>query len=362
MKVLQEIEWEACLLVPRRDAAVERYVRQEMGGVPPIVPYFEGCPWIVRSLVAINQYRVRLVHVSFTLADLIGLVVSQDNSCRFCYATQRVLLRAQGLPERRIRQLEDDFVGAQLDRRDGAALEFARHISRGHPRPFGADRTALSGLGWSEEAIQELAFVAMAHVYFNRIATIPALPVERIERLSRNWVLGVLAPLIGRRLRARQLRGERQVLPPELRGGPFSGLVQRLDGLPAAAALRGVLDEAWQSPLLPARAKALVFAVVARGIGALSAEREATRLLEAGGMRAAEVQEALAHLGSGALDTLEAVIVPFARETIRYRPVELQRRARDLSGALDDAQLVELIGVTALANAVCRLSLAVESP
>lgn len=362
MTALQDIEWEACLLEPRRDPELERYVRQEMGSIPPIVPYFEGCPWIVRSLMAINQYRVRLVHVSFALADLIGLVVSQDNSCRFCYATQRVLLRAQGLPERRIRQLEDDFVGAQLDRRERAALQFARRISRCNPYPSGADRATLGDVGWNEEAIKELAFVATSHVFFNRVATIPALPVERIERLSRTWVLSLLAPLVGRRIRARQVRGDRQILPPELRTGPYAGLVQSLDGLPAARALRRVLDEAWQSSLLPARAKAFVFAVVARGVGCPLSEREAKRLLEAGGMSAAEVEEALAHLGSRSLDTLEAVVVPFARETIRYRPVQVQRRARELAGTLDQAQLVELIGVAALANAVCRLCLAVDSP
>jgi hypothetical protein len=143
MTTLRDIEWEACLLEPVRDPTLEKFVRQEMGGVPPIVPYFEVCPWVVRSLMTINQYRVRLVHVSFALADLIGLVVSQENSCRFCYATQRVLMRAQGLPERRIRQLEDDFAAAQLDPPERAALEFARHIARCSPRPLGADRAAL---------------------------------------------------------------------------------------------------------------------------------------------------------------------------------------------------------------------------
>ena len=362
MTVLHDIEWEACLLEPTRDPALERFVRQEMGGVPPIVPYFEVCPWVVRSLMAINQYRVRLVHVSFALADLIGLVVSQENSCRFCYATQRVLLRAQGLPERRVRQLEDDFVAAQLDPGERAALEFARRISRCSPRPSGADRATLRHAGWSEEAVKELAFVATAHVYFNLVATIPALPVQRLERLSGNWLLGVFAPLIGRRIRAHQVRGDRQPLPPELRSGPYAGLVQSLDGLPAALALRRVLDEAWQSPQLPARAKALVFAVVARGVGCPRSEAEAKRLLEALAMNSAEIEEALAHLGSGSLDALEAMVVPFARETVRYRPVQVQRRARQLSGALGPAQLVELIGVSALANAVSRLCLAVESP
>jgi AhpD family alkylhydroperoxidase len=359
---LQDVEWEACLLEPMRNLTLERYVRQGIGEVPPIVPYFEICPWVVRSLLAINQYRVRLVHVTFTLADLIGLVVSQDNSCRFCYATQRVLLRAQGLSEDRIRKLEDDFVAAQLDHRERAALEFARRISRCSPRPSGADRTTLARAGWNEDAIKELAFVATAHVYFNLVATIPALPVQRIERLSRTWLLGLLAPLVGRRIRSQQIRGARQMLPPERRAGLFAGLVQSLDGLPAALALRHVLDEAWQSPLIPARAKALIFAVVARGLGCPRSESEARRLLETVGMGAADVEEALAHLGSRSLDAFEAMVVPFARETIRYRPSQLQRRARQVAAGLEKPQLVELIGITALANVVSRLCLAVESP
>jgi alkylhydroperoxidase family enzyme len=300
--------------------------------------------------------------VSFRLADLIGLVVSQENSCRFCYATQRVLLRAQGLPERRILQLEDDFVAAQLDPRERAALEFARRISRCSPRPSGADRAALRQAGWSEEAIKELAFVASSHVYFNRVATIPALPVQRLERLSGSWLFGVLAPLMGLRIRGHQVRGERQPLPPDRRAGPYAGLVQSLDGLPAALALRSVLDEAWRSPALPERAKTLIFAVVARGVGCPQSESEARRLLEALRMRATDIEEAVAHLGSSCLDVVEAMVVPFARETVRYRPVQLQQRARQLAASLEPAQFVELIGVTALANAVSRLCLAVESP
>jgi alkylhydroperoxidase family enzyme len=362
MTALQDVEWEACLLEPQRDAALERFVRDEMGGVPPIVPYFAVCPWVVRSLMAINQYRVRLVHVSFALADLIGLVVSQENSCRFCYATQRVLLRAQGLPEGRIPQLEDDFAAARLDPRERSALEFARRIARCSPRPSAADRAALGQAGWSAEAVGELAFVAAAHVYFNLVATIPALPVARLERMSRTWWLGLLAPLFGRRLRAHQVRGDRQALPPQPATAPFAGLVQALDGLPAALSLRRVLDEAWQSPALPARAKALVFAVVARGVGCPRSELEARRLLQALDMDAAAVEETLAHLGSPALSALESLAVPFARETVRYRPIQVQRRARQLAGALDRTQLVELIAISALANAVSRLCLALESP
>ena len=107
MAGLQDVEWEACLLEPRRDPAFERDVRREGGMVPPMLAYFASCPWVARSIATFNEHRIGLVEIDFTLADLIGLVVAQDNSCRYCYATQRALLRVQGHSERRIRQIED---------------------------------------------------------------------------------------------------------------------------------------------------------------------------------------------------------------------------------------------------------------
>jgi hypothetical protein len=50
--------------------------------------------------------------------------------------------------------------------------------------------------------------------------------------------------------------------------------------------------------------------------------------------------------------------VPFARETIRYRVEDIQRRAAKLKESLSDAQFIELVGLVSLANSTCRLSLA----
>jgi len=108
--------------------------------------------------------------------------------------------------------------------------------------------------------------------------------------------------------------------------------------------------------VLPRRTKAFAFAVVARGLGCSLSEREAVRLLTAEGVTAAEIDATLAHLASPVLDPIEAAIVPFARETIWYRPVQIQRRARALRAQLTREQFLELVGITALANAVCRLS------
>ena len=70
------------------------------------------------------------------------------------------------------------------------------------------------------------------------------------------------------------------------------------------------------------------------------------------------MDEILSHLASPKLDPIEAAIVPFARETIRYRPADIQRRGRKLLEQLSVEQFMELVGVVGLANGICRRSLA----
>ncbi len=245
---------------------------------------------------------------------------------------QRTILRLQGFSSARIRELERDRFAARLDAREALALEFARHVSRGDRR-LAEDRERLSAAGWSHDAIRELAYLAAVNVYYNQIATLPAVPVARLEPITREGC-----------------------------GGPWSFLVAALSALPAGPGLRRVLDEACASPLLPRRSKFLVFAVVARTLGCPYSEREAIRLLIECGLAPEAIGDTLRHLHSPSLDPVEAAIVPFARETVRYRPAQIQRRARQLEPLLAREQLVELIGVAALANTVCRLGVVVGDP
>jgi AhpD family alkylhydroperoxidase len=363
MGAIESIEWEACLLEPRRDRELERSLRRELSGTSPspLLAYTSDCPWLARSAIALDPRRSCLVHFGAVFADVIGLVVSQDNSCRFCYAAQRVSLRLQGYSERRIRELEGDLLAARLEPRERTALEFARRISRCSPQPTAADRTALREAGWSDEAIKELAFTVAAAVYFNRLSTLLAIPVATVERIARTRLLGPLAPLLRRVVLGREVRGERMTLAPELHAGAYAPLVLALDGLPTARVLRQIIDGALASPALPRRLKALIFAIVARGLGCPRSEDEALRLLAAEGVDRAEAEARLAHLGGAGADPVEATVLTFARETIRYQPARVQRRARELRERLGRAELVDTIGTAALANAVCRLWIALES-
>jgi AhpD family alkylhydroperoxidase len=358
MSPLADTEWESCLLEPASDPELTAYLQRELGRVPRPARYLTSCPWVVRSFAGISQYRV-LAHLDIHLVDLIGLVVSQDNSCRFCFAMQRALLRMQGFPERRIRALEGDLFAAELDEKERAALDFARRFSRAHPLASARDLEPLRRAGWSEPAMREIAFSAAAMVYYNRVSTLPAIPPYDIEALPDRWWARLLAPLVApvirRRIRRMRRRGPPERLATEARVGPYEQLVAAFDGLPAAGVLRNVLDEAFAAPGLPRRTKALVFAVVARGLGCSISEAEAARMLAADGLAPAERDEILAHLSSPQLDATEAALLPLARDTIRYRPVQIQRRSRVLLEGIGVAPFVEFVGLTGLANAVCRL-------
>src|SRR5262249_17739508 len=90
---LAGVEWEPCLLEPRRDPEITRLVRQRLGFVPPHVHYYSACPWLVRLIIHFDYSTVPFKHLDQRLVELIALVVAQDNSCRFCYAAPPLPLR-----------------------------------------------------------------------------------------------------------------------------------------------------------------------------------------------------------------------------------------------------------------------------
>lgn len=81
-------------------------------------------------MVDLHPEFALLVHLDLQLGDLIQLVVSQENSCRYCYAAVRSLLRIQGMSEARIQRIEGNLTRADLSPREMAAIAFARAQSR----------------------------------------------------------------------------------------------------------------------------------------------------------------------------------------------------------------------------------------
>jgi AhpD family alkylhydroperoxidase len=351
---LQHVAWEPCLLEARPDRALEAYARRKMGVPHPAIRYYVEVPWTARALIDLHPDYGLLVRLDLNLADLIQLVVSQENSCRYCYAAVRAMLRIQGMSEARIQRLEGDLTRADLAPRAAAAMAFARSQSRSGPVAAHGARQALLGAGFDVDEMREITFVSAMMDFMNRISTIPAIPSRRVERMPDQLHVRLLRPLIARILEARRSRGRATPLD-RAPSYPYAGLVKAFAGSPIAPALGRTLEEMWASPALTRRCKLLMFAVVARGLECGVCATEAARTLREEGLSGQALTSVLTHLDAPELDPVERLLVPFARETIWYEPAPLQRRARALRDGLSGPQFLEAIGVVSLANGLCRM-------
>lgn len=361
MSVMREIPWGECLLPRASDADFVREYKAKSGGRPAgALLHFMHVPWVARSLGTLGMRLTAHVHIDHELADLIGLVVSQDNSCRYCFAMQRAMMRMLGYSEKRIEQLEHGLLLADLDPPTRAALTYARTISRGNPLPTPEDVKPLLEAGFTEESIREIAINTAFHTVFNRAATIAALPPEAMEALPDKWWLRLIRPLMAPSVRRFVKRDRERALRDEEKTGPWSYVVVALDGHPGAGELRAVLDELWASPILTRRCKALSFAVVARALQCTSSEEEAGRIAAEEGVSSEQLGRILDHLDTTGLDPQEQRLVPFARETVWYDTPRLQSLSREVEHELTREEFVEAVAVLSIANAVCRLSASVR--
>jgi AhpD family alkylhydroperoxidase len=351
---LQNVAWETCLIEPQPDRALEAYARRKQGIPNPMIAYFASVPWMARAVVDLHSEFGLLMHLDQAVADLVVLAVSQENSCRFCYAGVRALLWAQGMSRARIQRLEQDLARADLPPRTMAAIAFGRSQSRSGPPAAPAAREALYRAGFGADEMKEVAFTVAVTDFSNRVHTIPAIPTGPIERIPDQLHMRLLRPLLGRIISKHRHRGKATSLdavPPS----PYARLVKAYAGSPIAPTLGRTLAEMWASPHLNRRCKLLVLAVVARGLACEACALDVGEALQAEGLKGATLSRILTHLNDPELDPVERLLVPFARETIWYEPALVQRRARGLRDHLSSPQILEAIGVAALANGLCRM-------
>lgn len=358
---LSHVAWEPSLVEPAVDRALERYGRQRMGIPHASVCYFAAAPWLARAVVDMHVEFGLLLQLDQRTADLIGLVVSQENSCRFCYAAVRATLWFQGMGQERIRRIEQDIASPDMPERTRLTLEYARCQSRTGPAGAHAAWVALRRAGVSSLEAKEIAFTVALTDFSNRVHTMVAVPVLPFEALPDRPLMRLLRPLLDRVMRSHRSRGQPGAAAPVDPALPYADLLAAYAGSPIAAALQGLLRELWESPILGRRCKLLIFAVVARGLPCEVCELGLSRALQREGLAPETVAQVLARLDAPSLEPVERLLLPFARETLWYEPAALQRRARALGEQLTQPQLIEAIGVCAAANALCRMAAVVQA-
>src|SRR5262245_50286683 len=164
-------EWGECWLDPSpmpREFVAD--LKRRTGGIVPAwAPRLASVTWVVGANALGVQERVAFMPLG--LWDLIGFVVSQDNSCRYCYGITRTVLKVLGYRDAQVDRIERDVHLAELPPAEEAALVFARKLSHANPRPVAADCDALERAGHDRAAVAEIACVAAFAGFSNRVAT-----------------------------------------------------------------------------------------------------------------------------------------------------------------------------------------------
>ena len=354
MTTLQNVAWEPCLVEPRPDRTLEALARRKLGIPFPAIRYLTPVPWLARAVIDLPPDFGLLMKLDPKMADLIALVVSQENSCRFCYAAVRALLWAQGWSETRIDRVHQGLARAEASSGTAAMIAFARSQSRIGPAGAREAAEALRKTEFSQEEIKEIAYVVGKTDFTNRVFTILAVPPQPWERLPSQLHMRLLRPLLRRIIERHRYRGQITQLrraPPY----PFSQLIEAYSGSPIGAALATTIDQMWESTILPRRCKLLMIAVVTRGLGCGICAPEISESLKELGLDEPRTEKILTHLDGPELEQMERHLLAFARETIWYEPHAVQRRAGALRRELSGPQLVEAVGVLALANGLCRM-------
>ena len=359
MNSLQHVEWETCVLEPRKDPVLESEIRQAVGFLPEWLPYYMPCPWLVRTQLGILQTGFSAI--DFDLDEMVSLVVSQDNSCRYCYAMHRTFMRALGHSDADIRRIEDALANSELDPKTAALLNFVRRLSHANPLAQRDEMQRVLAAGVLPDVLREVIAVAAFQIFLNRVTTLPAIPVANLERLAERPIVRVLSPVLGRVLRWRAGRRKGGGAPVHDPDAPFEAIVVALAGLPCAGVMRNAIDAALGDTALPQQLKLLAMGVIARALDCAWAEQEIAGLMKRHGVDLALAQAARTHLHADALSERENLALRYARESVRYTPATIQRYSRDLRRTFAEGELVELIGVVALANALCRVSVLVDA-
>src|SRR5437879_9531815 len=99
------LEWGECVVpavpVP---PALQTEVRKAVGAVPGWLERLAPSPWLVKALCEIIARP--FAHAPLEVVNQVALVVSQENSCRYCYGIQPAVLKTFARLDEHIDALE----------------------------------------------------------------------------------------------------------------------------------------------------------------------------------------------------------------------------------------------------------------
>lgn len=161
--------------------------RQNLGFVPNVFVAYMTRPTHFRPWF--NHFRELMTgdsELSLAEREMISVVVSAENHCLYCLVSHGAELRKLLADEVLGDRIVFDYRRAGLDVRKTAMLDFAVKLTREPASCTLADVEHLRSLGFSEQAIFDIAEVTAMFNYTNRLASaIGMMPNREYHRLGR---------------------------------------------------------------------------------------------------------------------------------------------------------------------------------
>ena len=359
MSALDAVEWEACMLEPVHNPEAKRFLRKKLGLVPP------GTRFLPHLLVA--DARVRRARCRDRAAALrVRRHLPNGHARRQPGQLLPLLLRryAQRHAHSRISRRADPAPGgAQLQRRSQPerrrrvavrALRIARYTTS-LPRRLAAPpgRRRADGRDPGDRVHRRQQHLLQSHVD-------AAGPASRGD--------GVRSALV--RAAAAAAAGIPPRPAPHDRGyHAHGGASARVRSPPPSTRSTDCRAHRACAPSSTTRGSRPCSSGAPRpssspssraGSAVRISETEARRLLVEEGQTPEAIDQTLAHLSGAGVSALDAAAATLARESIWVRPAQIQRYARSIRSLFTPEQFIELLGIAALANTVCRLGVAVD--
>ncbi len=148
--------------------AVLADIEGAFGMVPNLFKTYTHFP----SLLEANWNKVKAVMMQGELRrkvkETIAVLVSKDNSCKYCVNAHSAALKSIGVSEEEIQAIKEDITVGDFDEKEQALIEFARKANKDPLAITDEEFQALKDAGASDAEIVEALGVMEVFTAFNK--------------------------------------------------------------------------------------------------------------------------------------------------------------------------------------------------
>ncbi len=353
--LLHEIQWSDPLLEPIIDPILEKEIKKQLGGMPYPDIYRRLTPqvWLIKSLLYL--LRIEVVYVEPKNAEVVMFVSCQQNSCRYCYGNMRATLQIIGYSDKRIEELERD-----VNLADGITkqlVDFTRKLADSNPRPAKEEMKTLEDAGMSGIEIAEISGIIVSACFMKRVSTFLAMPPNiSFEKKAGGYLKKILKIMVGKKIAPRKVQPYTDIIQSE--NMLFNPIISVLGNTKNAMWLKTTIDGCFASKLIRKKVKLLMFGVISRALSCDYCMDIVLSNMTNNETERETIEHVLSTFESDDLSEVEKYLLNWTRETIWYKPIDIQNKTTKLKNIINnDAILIDAVGTVALANSIIRLAM-----